>query len=336
MQDVLADLLAQVRARGAALTRDAYAEPRGVRQAAPEPLTLIVAVRGTHWITVDAPDADAGPPLALHPGEAALLRGLGPYTRTRAPGAPPDLVVHGLDHYTDAAGRPVPGPEVTGTRTCGHPEHPETALVVTGSYSWTGDAGERLLEGLPPLTRVGAGELPVALVDLLAEEVGIDAPGQEAVLERLLDLALVRVLRAVFGRPGAEAPRWWAAQADPVVGRALRALHRSPSEPWTVSGLAEAAGASRATLARRFADLLGESPMAYLADRRMSLAADLLDDPEATVASVARSVGYRDEFAFSTAFKRLRGRAPSAHRGRAAPERPQPSGQESALTESAR
>jgi AraC-like DNA-binding protein len=88
-----------------------------------------------------------------------------------------------------------------------------------------------------------------------------------------------------------------------------------------VAELARVAGVSRASLARRFAALLGEGPMTYLATLRMSLSADLLDDPEATVASVAAAVGYRDEFAFSTAFKRLRGLTPSAHRARlTAPE----------------
>lgn len=44
----------------------------------------------------------------------------------------------------------------------------------------------------------------------------------------------------------------------------------------------------------------------------MTLAADLLREPGATVASVARRVGYADGFAFSNAFKRVRGVPPSS------------------------
>ena len=136
----------------------------------------------------------------------------------------------------------------------------------------------------------GACESP--LIALLAEEIGKDEPGQEAVLDRLLDLLLIAVLRAWFARPEAEAPGWYRAHADPVVGPALRLLHNSPAQPWTVAGLAREIGVSRAALARRFNELVGEPPMAYLTSWRITLAADLLREPGATVGSVAPQVGY--------------------------------------------
>ena len=82
-------------------------------------------------------------------------------------------------------------------------------------------------------------------------------------LDRLLDLLLIAVLRAWFARPEAQAPGWYRAHGDPVVGPALRLLHNSPAEPWTVAGLAKEIGVSRAALARRFNELVGEPPMAY-------------------------------------------------------------------------
>jgi AraC-like DNA-binding protein len=91
-------------------------------------------------------------------------------------------------------------------------------------------------------------------------------------------------------------------------------LHNNPSHAWTVAGLADATGVSRAGLSRRFAELVGEPPMTYLAGWRLALAADLLREPEATVASVARQVGYGSPFALSTAFKRVRGISPHQHR----------------------
>ncbi len=71
---------------------------------------------------------------------------------------------------------------------------------------------------------------------------------------------------------------------------------------------------SRAALARRFTELVGEPPMAFLAGWRLALAADLLRDPESTVGGVARQVGYGSAFALSTAFKRVRGISPREHR----------------------
>ena len=69
------------------------------------------------------------------------------------------------------------------------------------------------------------------IVDLLAGEIGRDEPGQEAVLDRLLDLLLITALRAWFARPDAAPPAWYAANADPLVGRALQLLHHNPARP---------------------------------------------------------------------------------------------------------
>ena len=149
---------------------------------------------------------------------------------------------------------------------------------------------------------------------MLGSEIVKDEPGQEAVLDRLLDLLLIAVLRTWFARPDAEAPAWYRANGDPVVGRALRLLHNNPSHPWTVATLAAEIGVSRAALARRFTELVGEPPMTFLTGWRLALAADLLREPDATVGAVARQVGYGSPFALSTAFKRVRGISPQQHR----------------------
>jgi AraC-like DNA-binding protein len=91
-------------------------------------------------------------------------------------------------------------------------------------------------------------------------------------------------------------------------------LHEDPGHPWTVATLAARTGLSRAALARRFTELVGEPPMTCLTGLRLALAADLLREPDATVAAVARRVGYGSAFALSAAFKRERGISPHEHR----------------------
>ncbi|MFI6778919.1 helix-turn-helix transcriptional regulator [Nocardia sp. NPDC050412] len=98
-----------------------------------------------------------------------------------------------------------------------------------------------------------------------------------------------------------------------MVGPVLRVMHETPGAPWTLTTLAAVAGVSRTTFAKRFAELVGEPPLAYLTDWRMTIAADLLAEPGATVSAVARRVGYADAFGFSTAFKRVRGVSPSEY-----------------------
>jgi AraC-like DNA-binding protein len=152
------------------------------------------------------------------------------------------------------------------------------------------------------------------LVPLLHDEVVKDEPGQAAVLDRLLDLLLTAVLKAWFGQRDANLPAWWRYQGDRIVERALRVMHDDPAHPWTLDKLAEESGASRASLARRFNDLVGEPPMTFLKHWRMAMAADLLCQPNETVSTVAGKVGYSTPFAFSAAFKRVRGLSPQEHR----------------------
>ena len=201
--------------------------------------------------------------------------------------------------------------KLLGTRTWGNAPDGATVLM-TGVYESAGEISARLLRALPPLLKLDAAALDSPLVPLLADEIVKDAPGQEAVLDRLLDLLLIATLRAWFARD--DAPGWYRAYSDPVVGPALRALHDEPARPWTVAELAKAGGVSRAALARRFNDLVGEPPMSFLTGWRIALAADLLLEPGATVGSVAPQVGYGSPFALSTAFKRLRGVSPQQYR----------------------
>ena len=172
-----------------------------------------------------------------------------------------------------------------------------------------------MLDALPAVVVIRADEWSSPLVDLLVDEAGRDGPGQEAYLDRLLDLLLMSVLRVWFDRDD-NAPPWWHAEHDEVVGPALRLIYNQPDQPWTVANLAVAVGTSRAVFARRFTDLVGEPPIAFLTGWRLARAADLLDDPAMTIAAVARRVGYATPFALSSAFKRAYGVSPNTYRTR--------------------
>ena len=200
-----------------------------------------------------------------------------------------------------------------GVRTWGDSPDGST-MMLTGTYQMRGEISQRLLRALPVRLVVPGDAWDCPLIPLLCDEIIKDEPGQEAVLDRLLDLLLIAVLRAWFSRPEAEAPAWYRAHSDPVVGRALQLLHHNPAHPWTVATLAAKTGVSRAALARRFTELVGEPPMAFLTGWRLALAADLLKEPDATLGAVARQVGYGSPFALSTAFKRVRGVSPREHR----------------------
>lgn len=273
-------------------------------------MTVVAVVRGSAWVLPNDGEAER-----FGPGDVVAIRGPEPYVVADAPATPPRIAIHPGQRCTTLDGESVDETTGLGVRTWGNSEDGSTVLL-TGTYQADGEVSRRVLDTLPRLVILRAGDWECPFVPLLADEIGKDEPGQAAVLDRLLDLLVVAMLRTWFARADTTAPAWYSAYADPVVGRAMRLLQNEPAYPWTVASLASAAGVSRAALARRFTDLVGESPMAFLSGWRLTLAADLLREPDATVTSVARSVGYNSPFTFSTAFKRQYGISPQEHRAR--------------------
>jgi AraC-like DNA-binding protein len=131
---------------------------------------------------------------------------------------------------------------------------------------------------------------------------------------RLPELLLVEILRLHLASAPAAEHGWIAALRDPVLAPALAQLHGTPERKWTVAELAAQAAVSRSLLDERFRLLLGRSPIRYLTEWRMHIAAELLLSTELGVAQVARRVGYESEEAFSRAFKRSLGSSPSTWR----------------------
>jgi AraC-like DNA-binding protein len=310
--DALAGLLDGPRARDAFLLRAVLDPPWSVRIEDRAPLSLVAMVRGDAWVVPDGGDARA-----LGPGDVAVMRGPDPYTFADRPDTPPQAVIHPGQRCTTPQGAELTETMDLGVRTWGNSRDGSVVMLV-GTYQLDGEVSQRLLGALPPLLVLAADAWDSPLVALLGGEIVRDEPGQGAVLDRLLDLLVIAALRAWLARPEADAPPWYRAQSDVVVGRALRLLHNNPAHPWTVQVLAAETGVSRAALARRFTELVGEPPMTFLTGWRLALAADLLREPDATVGAVARQVGYGSAFALSAAFKRVRGVSPRDHRRLAA------------------
>jgi AraC-like DNA-binding protein len=309
--DPLGGLLDGPHARGAFLLRVSMGPPWSIRIEDEAPLALMVVVRGEAWVTHHDPGGD-GQPILLRPGDVCITRGPDHYTVADDPTTPPQAIIHPGQRCTTIGGVELTQAMDLGVRTWGNAVEGPTVMLV-GTYDEVASIGTRLLAAIPPLIVLRDDTWDTPLVDLLASEIAREDLAQEVVLDRLLDLLVVSALRAWLSRPEAEAPAWYRAHADAVVGRALRMLQHNPAHAWTVAELASEVGVSRAALARRFTDLVGEPPMAFLTGWRMALAADLLRRPDATVAAVAREVGYATPFALSTAFKRSYGVSPREH-----------------------
>lgn len=305
--DAFGDLFRGVRAQGSLFGSSTLSAPWSLLFVDGAPLTLCTVLEGSGWIV---PEGRA--PEHVAAGDTVIVRGPAPFAFVDEIGTAAEPIECGEECATPEQGGTL---HRLGWNDCGPDIPADATTLIVGAYPVRGEIGRRLLDAVPDVLRVAPGGTTDAVRDLLAAEVAVDAPGQQVVLDRLLDWMLVCTLREWFDRPGGEPPAWYAAHRDPVVGHAVALLHAEPAAPWTVSSLADRTGVSRATLAKRFAELVGEPPLTYLTRWRMTLAADLLAEREtATIAEIARAVGYSDPFGFSAAFKRIRGVSPSEFR----------------------
>ncbi|BEL03974.1 AraC family transcriptional regulator [Actinoplanes sichuanensis] len=292
------------RARGAFILRSLLSAPWSIRIADEAPLTLVAVVRGSVHIDMGTTTA------TIVPGDVAVVRRSEPYTVADSKSTAPQVTIG-----PDQVCRPIAG--VVGARPMGPlglrswGNDPDGAtMLLTGTYHSPAEISRSLLSALPELVVLRPGEWDSGLIEHVIREVDRDAPGQDVVLDRLLDLILITAVRTWLSRPDAHPPRWYSAQDDPIVGTALTRIHARPDQPWTVASLAAEASCSRAALARRFTELVGVPPMTYLTEWRLSCAADMLVRTDATLETIARDVGYAGPFALSAAFKRVRGVSP--------------------------
>jgi AraC-like DNA-binding protein len=194
----------------------------------------------------------------------------------------------------------------------------EATEVVCGFLGCDARPFNPLLATLPRMLHVprgpGVDTHLSQLVRLAVAESDSRGAGSECMLSRLSELLFVAVVRRYIAGLPQDTTGWLAGLRDDVVGRALGFLHGRPAHDWSLDELAKESGLSRSMLAERFHHFVGVPPIQYLARWRMQLAATMLASESAPLIDVASRVGYGSEAAFSRAFKRWVGLAPSAWR----------------------
>jgi AraC-like DNA-binding protein len=211
--------------------------------------------------------------------------------------------------------RPATSGELGTLRTGGNGE---VTRIVCGLIDTRELNNAPLLGSLPPLlvVRTGDDQVSALIVSAVHELVlpEAEAPASELAIGRMMELMLIEVLQRYASQLPVSAKGWLAALCDPVVGRALQAMHRDAARRWTVSALAREAGTSRSVLSERFRAMVGQPPIEYLANWRIQLAARRLRSTNDCLAAVAADSGYDSQAAFHRAFKRIAGVAPGRWR----------------------
>ncbi len=196
----------------------------------------------------------------------------------------------------------------------------DLTTLICGVVRFDHPAARSLLELLPDMIHVNTAldeerwHWFPGLLSLMASETRQPKPGGEAVVTRLCDILVIQTIRSWIDTDPDAQRGWIGALRDPVIGRAIALIHRDPARDWTVETLAGEVAMSRSGFAARFTELVGESPKHYVTNWRMQVAKDLLADREQSILSIAQSLGYSSEAAFSRAFKRVVGMPPSAAR----------------------
>jgi AraC-like DNA-binding protein len=180
---------------------------------------------------------------------------------------------------------------------------------------------EVFLSGLPRILQVPVAAGPSGKWIENSIRFSVDAStgsnaGSSLVVEKLSEVLFVETLRSYISTLPEEQTGWLAGLKDPNLAKALALMHREPAKEWTVEGLAKDVGLSRTRLADRFRHFLGMSPIAYLTDWRMRIAAEALEKTDKSVVEVAMDVGYNSEAAFNRAFKRAYNAPPAQFRQR--------------------
>lgn len=180
-----------------------------------------------------------------------------------------------------------------------------------------------LFSSLPSVMRVNLarpGKLHnlSGVAHIMANEIERTTFGTGYIVERLLEVLCAEAIRAHIEASPKQEVGWFRGIKDPVVGRAIQAVHLNPAQNWSVPQLAHVVSMSPSRFAARFSESLGESPMVYVAKWRMNVACRKLASSRVGVDQVAADVGYESVAAFNRAFKKHIGLPPAAWRTREA------------------
>ncbi len=299
MTDVLSSVLSLIRASSSVSGQLRAGGDWALRFPAPENPKFNAVVNGGCWLSATALEE----PVRLAEGDSVLLVAGGPYVLSSAIGVAPQ----------DAG--PFFAEAVDGVATVGTGDG---AFLIGGQIQIDALAAPLLLDQLPPVLVVrsdaqNSSDLQWAL-STLVRELGSERPGRSLLSEHLAQMIMILIIRAHYASGGAHLAGWLRGLADPRIARAIQAVHRDPAREWTVRTLAGEAVMSRSGFAELFVRLVDRTPIGYVSDWRLQLAASRLRNEPTPIGKIASDSGYGSESALGAAFRRRFGTSPARYR----------------------
>jgi AraC-like DNA-binding protein len=316
--DTLSDVLKTVRLTGAAYFDVAAQDPWSVHSPARDLILPRILPGADHLIAYHVVTAgrclarlEGGEAVALEAGEVVVFTNADPHVMSSKVGMQAEPPTADMIEIADAGLLPFQINLMNGGAV--------SARLVCGYLACDAKPFNPLLEALPPMLKAGDpgrndnGWLG-QFIHFAVAEVAEKRAGSESVLTKLSELMFIDVVRRYIEALPPQNAGWLAGLRDPAVGKAMALIHARPSFNWTIEGLARQCGTSRTVMAERFVQFVGVPPMHYLAKWRMQIASEMLSRRHSNMATIAAEIGYESEAAFSRAFKKMMGVAPSAWR----------------------
>ena len=317
--DTLSDVLKTVRLTGAAYFDVAAQDPWSVHSPARDLILPRILPGADHLIAYHVVTAgrcfarleEEGEGVPLEAGEVVVFTNADPHVMSSNAGMRAEPPTADMIEIADAGLLPFRINLMNGGAV--------SARLVCGYLACDAKPFNPLLEALPPMLKAGDkgrndnGWLG-QFIHFAVAEVAEKRAGSESVLTKLSELMFIDVVRRYIEALPPQNAGWLAGLRDPAVGKALALIHARPSFNWTIEGLARQCGTSRTVMAERFVQFVGVPPMHYLAKWRMQIASEMLSRRHSNMATIAAEIGYESEAAFSRAFKKMMGVAPSAWR----------------------
>ncbi len=234
------------------------------------------------------------------------------------------LLPHGDRHVMRARTKSSVGPPHISTgfnnavRTKATDGTPTETEIVCGLLHFESASRNLLIAALPDTILVDVSRKPIlpllrALVTAIRDELDNARPGAGAIANDLASALFTMLLRQFIEADRAVAGSL-ALLSQPVTAKAVGVMLADPARDWSLDMLADAGGASRATLVRSFRRLGAPAPLEFLTDLRLSLAMKKLREGSSSVAQIAAESGYQSEGALSRAMLRRYGVRPGAVR----------------------
>lgn len=291
--DVLGDILETLRFRGSIFFRSELSAPWGMSLPEMGIPRFHIALSGDCFVA-------AGDDQSLRVGESDIL-----------------MLPNGDSHWiADRPGRTLV-PSARAGKACelGDPLFQHGAIthrLMCGMVRFDEGAAHPILDALPAMMHFPSLESigPIwSTVSLIDAEMRSRQSTNNRIADRLTEVLFLQLLNHYVSH-GNEKQGFLAALRDRRVYRALTLIHKAPEFDWTLSSLGAKVGMSRATLIRRFQDIVGVAPMAYIMDWRLMKAHEFVKHTVQPLEQIAQATGFASARTLSRAFKRNYGCTP--------------------------